>query len=111
MTCHDHVHDQTITETRLRTFLKNATGNIIEVLIDFFLLDAAWSALFGQSFTAIFGSLGMSIVIEGVCFTVSYLTDRAWNRISWGRHIYCKQCKNQEKKMKRNGKIRKDKKL
>lgn len=82
----ENCHEHKVCETRLRTFLKNLTGNGIEFVIDFFILDAVICRL-SPTIAQALGIAGISALIEGVCFIISYLTDRGWNLIQWGRKV------------------------
>lgn len=79
-------HEHKVCETRLRSFLKNMTGNVVEFIIDFFILDAVIYQL-SPTISQALGIAGISALIEGVCFVISYLTDRGWNMIQYGRRV------------------------
>jgi len=73
-------HDkQRVDETHKRSIAKGITGRLIEIAVDTAIL----------SFLGInpFQSLGVAIIIEGLCFASSYFNERLWNKVLWGRRI------------------------
>lgn len=68
-----------VDETHKRSIVKGITGRTIEIVV-----DATILSLFGLN---IFESVGVAILIEGLCFVSNYFNERLWNKVSWGRHI------------------------
>lgn len=74
-----------VNETRKRSLLKSITGRIIEVTLGTLIQGIIFSILgFPRAFELGF----MTTVIEEIsCFCISYLTERLWNKIDWGRVV------------------------
>lgn len=73
-------HDKhRVDETHKRSIVKGITGRAIEIAVDAIILS-----LFGLN---IFESVGVAILIEGLCFVSSYFNERLWNKVNWGRRI------------------------
>jgi len=84
MSCH---HDHTVNETRTRSLLKAISGRIIEVTVGALVFGTLLSFLVPGMQNPYIAGLGLNIVEETICFVVSYFTDRAWNKIQWGREV------------------------
>jgi len=67
-----------INETKIRSLLKAASFRVIEIA-----LDSAILSLFVEIPVAV----GLAIGLETICFSVHYIFERVWNRISYGRNI------------------------
>ena len=65
-------------ETRRRSLIKSVSFRIIEVIFTSMLLS-----LFVDAPIAV----GLSVASEGICFTLHYIGERVWNKISYGRYI------------------------
>jgi len=90
MNCHHSKssHDHRVEDTRLRSLGKGATGYILEVLADTFVIAGGISLLLGApTETALSSGLIFAIITEGLCFMTHYINDRLWNRIQWGRRV------------------------
>jgi hypothetical protein len=72
-------HEHKVCETRLRTALKGVTAKILEIALDFTILDIV--------FHRPAESLGIAIGLEVVCYALNYINERGWNRIMWGRKV------------------------
>lgn len=74
-----------VNETRKRSILKSITGRIIEVTLGTTVQGTVFMLLgFPRAFELGF----MTTIIEEVsCFCISYLTERLWNKINWGREV------------------------
>lgn len=70
---------QRVDEMHKRSIAKGITGRAIEIVVDTTILS-----LFGLN---IFESVGVAILIEGLCFASSYFNERMWNKVNWGRRI------------------------
>ena len=68
-----------VCDTRKRSFLMVATGNAIEVVIDYFLFN-----LFLHQPVE---SFGFALVAQIVCYSTTLLALRIWNHIKWGRKV------------------------
>jgi hypothetical protein len=82
-------HEHRVCETHARTLLKGITAKVLEVSFDLLVFDSILSKITPQLglIQNTLNSLGIAILIEGVCFTLGYLNERGWNRIMWGRKV------------------------
>jgi len=80
-------HGHKVEDTRLRSALKALTGNGLEVIFDTLLLMPLLVYLGMPIHEAIGLGVGISVVVEILCFITNYFNDRAWNRIQWGRKV------------------------
>lgn len=82
----DHKHK--VCETHRRTLLKGITAKVAEILFDLIIFDSILSRIptYTQINAAV-SALGLSILIESICFGLNYLNERGWNKIMWGRKI------------------------
>jgi uncharacterized membrane protein len=75
-----------VDETRKRSLVKTITLRIFEVAVDTALI--AWLlsvfSVFGDGWSSY---LVVAILIESLCALTSYLNERLWNRVQWGRRI------------------------
>jgi len=69
-----------VNETKTRSIFKGITARVIEVLVDTVIIIS----LLGVD---IHVSLGIAILIEGLCFLANYINERLWNFTDWGRHV------------------------
>jgi len=80
-------HQHKIYETHKRTLLKGITAKVLEVSFDFLIFNSILSHIIPSQLEAALESLGIAILIEGVCFALGYLNERGWNRIQWQRKV------------------------
>ena len=78
-------HNHSVNETKLRSVFKSASGRIIEIIIGTLTFGSILTLL-GFHAPYEMGFL-LNITEEGLCTIVTYVTERIWNRISWGRII------------------------
>lgn len=69
-----------VNETHKRSLLKGVTAKILEILFDFMILNLI--------FQRPLESFGVAVGIEVVCYILSYINERIWNKLKWGRRIY-----------------------
>lgn len=69
-----------VNDTRLRSIFMALTGRALEVAIGTFIL----AFIFTQNLHL---SFGIAVVNETLCALVTYLNERIWNKIQWGRRI------------------------
>jgi len=67
-----------INETRKRSLLKAISFRVVEITA---------SSIVLSFFVAPYKAIGLAVLLEGLCFGLQYLGERAWNRISYGREI------------------------
>jgi uncharacterized membrane protein len=77
---------EVVDETRKRSLAKTITLRIFEVVVDTVLI--AWLL----SVFSVFGGgwsmyLVVAILVESLCALTSYLNERLWNKVQWGRRI------------------------
>ena len=76
-------------ETKKRSIFKAVSFRIIEVTV---------TTLLFATKNPIETAFGFALIAEGLCLTLTYLGERIWNRISFGRHVYrgkeCEVCQN-----------------
>ena len=73
VTCENKVNEKCS-----RSIVRAATRRALEVAVDTLLLS-----IFAEAPLA----LGLAIIVEGICFTVSFINDRLWNFTDWKREI------------------------
>lgn len=76
--------ERKVNETPLRSFLKTMGFRVVEVLVDTLLLEIINKDI-GENFL-------IAIAIELICWTLSFLWERLWNRIDFGREVKCPHC-------------------
>lgn len=78
-----HVH-----ETKTRSIFKAVSFRLIEITV---------TTLLFSTKNPIEIAFGFALVAEGLCLTLTYIGERVWNRINYGRHIFrgkeCEVCK------------------
>ena len=80
-----HQHKHEVNETRTRSLAKAIFGRVIEIIIGGTIFGFVLTALgFQYAFTIGFG---LNVIEELVCFVVTFVTERMWNRINWGRTV------------------------
>jgi uncharacterized membrane protein len=79
-----------VNETPMRSFIKTMGFRIVEILLDTLILQII------SENTAL--NLVVSIMIEGLCWLLSFIWERIWNRIDFGREIKAK-CPHCDKEM------------
>jgi hypothetical protein len=67
--------------------LKGITAKVLEISFDFLIFNSILSHIIPSQLEAALESLGIAILIEGVCFALGYLNERGWNKIMWGRKV------------------------
>ena len=67
-----------INETRKRSLLKAVSFRLLEIAIDTLILSVFVSPKL---------ALGLAVALECICLALHYIFERAWNRVSYGRHI------------------------
>jgi len=78
-------HKHKVNETRARSFSKAIFGRIIEIAIGTLIFGTILSLLgFPSPYQLGFS---LNVLEELLCFTVTYFTERIWNKIDWGRNI------------------------
>jgi len=78
-------HKHKVNETHLRSILKAVTSRIIEIAVDTLLIGTIYAFLgIPNSYEL---ASGIAISIEMLCALTSYINDRLWNKISWGREV------------------------
>jgi uncharacterized membrane protein len=75
-----------VDETKTRSLAKTVTSRIVEVIVDTAVIASFLSALAGwgggwEKYVVV------AILVESICAASSYLNERLWNRIQWGRRI------------------------
>jgi len=83
MSCHHHKHE--VNETRKRSLAKAIFGRLIEIAIGGTIFGTILTVL-GFQYAYEIG-FGLNILEEGICFTVTFFTERVWNKIDWGREV------------------------
>jgi len=75
-----------VDETRKRSLAKTVTLRAFEIAVDTVLI--AWLlsvfSAFGDGWSTY---LAVAVLIESICAGTSYLNERLWNRVQWGRRI------------------------
>lgn len=79
--CHRH----RVNEIRKRSILKTITSRIIETIVDTLLIGSVYFFLGVPNSYELASAL--SIAIEVLCTLTTYLNDRLWNKIQWGREV------------------------
>ena len=74
-------------DTRKRSFLKALTANLVEIIIDTFVIGFILSYLGVPYEVAYLSGGGLAVLTELLCFCTNYIVDRIWNRTQWGREI------------------------
>lgn len=74
-----------VNETRLRSLFKAITGRLIEILVDSLLIGSLFTFL-GVPYAFQLAS-GIAILTEILCALTTYLNERIWNRLDWGREV------------------------
>ena len=69
-----------VNETHKRSLLKGVTAKILEILFDFMILNLI--------FQRPLESVGVAVGIEVICYVLTYINERVWNKCKWGRRIY-----------------------
>lgn len=78
-------HKHKVSETRKRSLLKTISGRILEILIG---TTVFGTILFFLGFPSPYQlGFALNLLEELICLKVTYLTERIWNRIQWGRKI------------------------
>jgi len=76
-------------ETKSRSVFKAVSFRVIEVAV------TTIGLVILQNPVEI--AFGFALMAEGLCLALTYLAERIWNRINYGRHVYrgkkCEQCK------------------
>jgi len=80
-------HGHKVEDTRLRSVCKAFSGNGLEVIFDTLLLLPLLMYLGMPIHEAAGLGIGISVLVEILCFITNYFNDRAWNRIQWGRKV------------------------
>lgn len=74
-----------VNETRIRSVSKTVTGRLIEIAIGTLAFGTVLTFLgFHAPYET--GFL-LNVTEESICTIVTYVTERVWNRINWGRII------------------------
>lgn len=80
-----HSHGHSVNETKARSMLKAISGRIIEITIGTLVFGTILSFL---GFHAPYEmGLMLNLTEETLCAIITYITERIWNRINWGRRI------------------------
>jgi len=74
-----------VSETRTRSFLKGLTGRILEIAIGTFVFGTIF-LLLGLPNPFEIG-LVLNLLEETICFLISFLNERIWNKIDLGREV------------------------
>ena len=78
-------HNHSVNETKGRSAVKAVSGRLIEISIGTLVFGTILSIL---GFHAPYETgLLLNITEESLCFSITYVTERIWNKISWGRII------------------------
>jgi len=80
-----------VEEKRSRSLLKGITFKILEVGVNFFVLNLA----FGEPLK----SLSIAVLLETNCFLLYYINERIWNKINLGRVVSKKKSKYRWQKL------------
>lgn len=76
-------------ETKTRSILKATSFRIVEITVTTLLFSIR---------NPIEIAFGFALMAEGLCLALTYIAERIWNRINFGRHVFketkCEVCKN-----------------
>lgn len=89
--CSSHKKERKVNETPMRSLLKTMGFRVIEVLIDTLLLQTINPEI--QE------NLLIAIGIEVICWVLSFIWERIWNRTDFGREVRTK-CPHCDKEIK-----------
>lgn len=78
-------HRHKVEDTRARSLLKALTAKVAEILVDTLLVGSVLNYLHIPRPYELAG--GFAVAIEVMCFITSYIVDRLWNKIQWGRRV------------------------
>ena len=67
-----------INETRKRSLLKAVSFRVIEIAVDTLILSF---------FVTPAVAVGLSVLLETLCFILHFAFERIWNKINYGREI------------------------
>jgi len=70
-------------ETKSRSILKAVSFRIVEITVTTLLFATQM-----DSWTAFL----FALAAESLCLTLTYIAERVWNRINYGRHIFRGKC-------------------
>lgn len=79
------MHKHKVSETKTRSLLKAVTARVLEVFVDTLLLGTIYSFFGIHSPYEL--ALGLSVLIEFLCAVATYINERLWNKIQWGREV------------------------
>lgn len=80
-----HKHKHEVNETKRRSLVKAIVGRIIEISIGGTVFGLVLTAM-GYQHAFVMG-FGLNVLEEVICFMVTFLTERVWNRVDWGREV------------------------
>lgn len=80
-------HKHRVDETKKRSLLKAITGRAIEITVGTLIFGTIIMFVFPDISNPYLAGLGLNLVEEGLCFLITFLTERVWNKISWGRNV------------------------
>jgi len=79
------MHKHKVSETCIRSLLKTVSARLLEILIDTILLGVIYSLLgIPRPYEIAFS---LSVVIECLCALATYVNERLWNKVQWGREV------------------------
>lgn len=84
-----HKKGRKVNETPMRSFLKTMGFRVVEILLDTLLLQTINPE--------VHENLIIAIVIEGICWLLSFIWERLWNLTDFGREVKteCPHCKKE----------------
>jgi hypothetical protein len=82
-------HEHKVCETHWRTLAKGITAKAAEVSFDLLIFDSVLNSIAPQYglINNTISALGLSVLIESICFGLNYLNERVWNKVQWGRKV------------------------
>ena len=81
---HQHGNHK-VNETKMRSAFKTVTGRLMEITIGTLVFGTILTFL-GFHAPYEIGFL-LNVTEESLCTTITYITERMWNKISWGRIV------------------------
>lgn len=80
------MHKHKVNETKKRSLTKALIGRVLEISIGTLTFGTILSFL-GFPYAYQLG-LSLNLLEEIICALITYLSERVWNRVNWGREVW-----------------------